>query len=114
MAFLATVFRQLAANSIDGSIHYVCMDWRHPFELLSAGRVAYGEFKNLSVWRKSCGCGLTNPVTRACLCEIACIWGLLSIDGLFVRGGDSVANQTWEEAPDLSYPLLLEVIESSQ
>jgi len=57
---------------------------------------------------------IANPVTRACLCEIAFIWGLLSIDGLFVRGGDSVANQTWGEAPDSSFALLLEVIESSQ
>lgn len=54
-AFLDTVFRQLARHSVDGSIHYVCMDWRHLFELLSAGRAAYAELKNLCVWNKSNG-----------------------------------------------------------
>jgi DNA modification methylase len=53
--FLKTVFANLAAHSVDGSIHFVCMDWRHVFELLSAGRVAYAELKNLCVWNKNNG-----------------------------------------------------------
>ena len=51
--FLATVFTRLAANTIDGSIHQVCMDWRHIPEMLAAGREVYTELKNLCVWNKT-------------------------------------------------------------
>jgi DNA modification methylase len=51
-ALLSEAFRNLAAFSIAGSIHFVCMDWRHMEELLAAGRAAYGELKNLCVWVK--------------------------------------------------------------
>jgi DNA modification methylase len=54
-AFLGTLFGRLAANSIDGSIHYICMDWRHMREMLEAGRETYSELKNLVVWNKSNG-----------------------------------------------------------
>ena len=54
-AFLGQAFRNLAAFSIDGSIHFVCMDWRYLDELLAAGRDAYGELKNLCVWVKDNG-----------------------------------------------------------
>ena len=39
--------------STDGSIHYVCMDWRHIAELQAAGEQAYSELKNLIVWVKT-------------------------------------------------------------
>jgi DNA modification methylase len=52
-AFLKTVFALLAANSIDGSIHQICMDWRSIWEMLHAGRSVYSELKNLCVWNKS-------------------------------------------------------------
>jgi DNA modification methylase len=52
-AFLGTVFRLLAENSGEGSIHQVCMDWRHLGEMLAAGRAVYSELKNLCVWNKS-------------------------------------------------------------
>jgi DNA modification methylase len=56
--FLGEAFRNLAAFSVDGSLHYLCMDWRHVEELLAAGRDAYGELKNLCVWVKdNCGMG---------------------------------------------------------
>src|SRR6201997_5040975 len=51
-AFLGEAFRNLAAFSVDGALHYVCMDWRHVEQLLAAGRDAYGELKNLCVWVK--------------------------------------------------------------
>jgi DNA modification methylase len=54
-AFLGQAFRNLAAFSVDGSLHYVCMDWRHLEELLAAGREAYSELKNLCVWVKNNG-----------------------------------------------------------
>lgn len=50
--FLATVFRRLAENSQDGSIHYQCMDWKHMGEMLAAGEREYTELKNLIVWAK--------------------------------------------------------------
>jgi DNA modification methylase len=52
--FLKTVFGLLTRFSIDGSIHFVCMDWRHCFELTSAGRESY-ELKNLCIWSKDNG-----------------------------------------------------------
>ena len=54
-AFLTAALTNLAEHSADGSIHFVCMDWRHMAELLAAGRVAYGELKNLCIWNKTNG-----------------------------------------------------------
>ncbi len=34
--FLKTAFEQLCSASADGSIHYICMDWRHLREVLDA------------------------------------------------------------------------------
>jgi len=50
--FLAQVFSLLAEHSAAGSMHFVCMDWRHARELLTASRHIYSEFKNLCVWVK--------------------------------------------------------------
>lgn len=52
-AFLQDVLGQLARVSADSSIHYVCMDWGHMGELLTAGEATYGELKNLCVWNKT-------------------------------------------------------------
>jgi DNA modification methylase len=54
-AFLETAFRNLAANSTDGSIHMVFMDWRHMAEVQTAGGGVYSELKNLIVWVKDNG-----------------------------------------------------------
>jgi DNA modification methylase len=51
-AFLGQVCRNLTAFGAAGSLHYICMDWRHLEVLLDAGREAYGELKNLCVWVK--------------------------------------------------------------
>jgi DNA modification methylase len=51
--FLKTTFERLAAASIDGSIHFICMDWRHMREVLDAADRPYGELKNLCVWTKT-------------------------------------------------------------
>ncbi|PKB13354.1 DNA modification methylase [Novosphingobium kunmingense] len=53
--FLRQVLSNLAASSVDGSIHFVCMDWRHMRELLAAGHAVYDELKNLIVWNKDNG-----------------------------------------------------------
>jgi DNA modification methylase len=52
-AFLSQVCNLLARHSANGSIHFICMDWRHMTELLAAGRQAYTELKNLCVWAKN-------------------------------------------------------------
>src|SRR5436190_23389562 len=52
-AFLAQACRNLAAFSAGGSLHFVCMDWRHLGELLAAAGDAYEELKNLCVWVKN-------------------------------------------------------------
>jgi len=51
-AFLGQACRNLAAFSAAGSLHFICMDWRHLEELLAAGAETYDELKNLCVWVK--------------------------------------------------------------
>ncbi|MDI3335664.1 DNA methyltransferase [Defluviimonas aestuarii] len=53
--FLTRAFRNMANHSMDGSIHYLCMDWRHMGEMLEAGQGVYAELKNLIVWAKDNG-----------------------------------------------------------
>jgi DNA modification methylase len=50
--FLTTVLRQLVRHSAEGSLHYICMDWRHLLELLTAADGVYRELKNLCAWVK--------------------------------------------------------------
>jgi DNA modification methylase len=51
--FLKGVFGQLVAHSEDGSVHDLCMDWRHIGEMLAAGNASYTELLNVCVWAKS-------------------------------------------------------------
>jgi 16S rRNA G966 N2-methylase RsmD len=51
-ACLGNALRNLVAFSTAGSLHFICMDWRHLQELLAAGGEIYGELKNLCVWVK--------------------------------------------------------------
>lgn len=53
--FLATVFGHAAAYSVDGSLHFLFMDWRHLGEMLRAGTAVYSELKNLIMWDKGVG-----------------------------------------------------------
>jgi DNA modification methylase len=53
--FLTRAFRNMAEHSVDGSIHFLCMDWRHMGEILAAGHAVYDELKNLIVWAKDNG-----------------------------------------------------------
>ena len=55
VAFLNTVFRLLARYSMGGSVHYICIDWRHMSELLAASKQIYGTLLNLCVWAKDNG-----------------------------------------------------------
>jgi DNA modification methylase len=53
IAFLTDALTLLARHSLTGSLHYICMDWRHMREVLAAGTAAYSELKNLCVWAKN-------------------------------------------------------------
>jgi DNA modification methylase len=53
--FLAESFRLFAQHSREGSVHFICMDWRHIRELLAAGAAVYGQPLNLCVWVKDNG-----------------------------------------------------------
>ncbi len=55
ISFLKTAFKNLADHSMDGSIHFICMDWRHIREIEAAGGDVYTEFKNLIIWVKDNG-----------------------------------------------------------
>jgi DNA modification methylase len=50
--FLMRVFLHLKRFSQPGAIHFVCMDWRHAGEILTAGHAIYSELKNICVWTK--------------------------------------------------------------
>lgn len=52
--FLEDVFLNLIKYSSDGSIHYICMDWKHVNEITNAGKI-YTELKNLIIWVKKNG-----------------------------------------------------------
>ncbi len=54
-AFLSKAFESLSSASSNGSIQFICMDWRHMGETLDAARGTYSELKNLCVWTKTNG-----------------------------------------------------------
>ena len=51
--FLKSWMRLALKFSEHGSIHYVCMDWRHLGELHAAGEEIFGLLQNLVVWNKT-------------------------------------------------------------
>lgn len=51
--FLKKAMNLQSKFSIDGSIHYQCMDWRHVTEILEAGSQVYSSLKNICVWDKT-------------------------------------------------------------
>lgn len=55
ISFLATSLKLLARYSATGSVHFVCIDWRHVGELLTAGKEAYDSLLNVCVWVKNVG-----------------------------------------------------------
>jgi hypothetical protein len=50
--FLTKAFSLLARYSTPHSLHFVCMDWRHIAEMLTAGNDVYNELINCRVWVK--------------------------------------------------------------
>jgi DNA modification methylase len=55
VSFLTTSLRLLALYSTSGSVHYLCMDWRHMHDLLSAAKEVYDSFLNCCIWVKDNG-----------------------------------------------------------
>lgn len=51
-SFLKSTITNLVQHSAAGSLHFICMDWRHSRELLAASRARYSELKNICVWVK--------------------------------------------------------------
>jgi len=54
-SFLTRALQHMAEHSRDGSIHFICMDWRHLSPLFAAARGAYDDLINLCVWAKNNG-----------------------------------------------------------
>lgn len=54
-SFLNSIFRNMASVSVDGAIHFICMDWRHINEMMGAAQGVYSSLKNLCVWNKNNG-----------------------------------------------------------
>jgi 16S rRNA G966 N2-methylase RsmD len=52
-SFLTETLGLTARASVDGAVHFVCMDWRHIGELVTAGRAVYDTMLNLVTWVKS-------------------------------------------------------------
>ena len=53
--FLTTSMQHMKNYSIDGSLHYLFMDWRNVLEMSTAGKKIYDDFKNICVWNKNSG-----------------------------------------------------------
>jgi DNA modification methylase len=53
--FLSKALGLVRLNSKPGSVHFICMDWRHAGELIMAGKRTYATFLNLCVWAKDNG-----------------------------------------------------------
>jgi DNA modification methylase len=55
VSFLTNSLCFLAKYSVNNSVHYLCMDWRHAGDAIAAGKQAYDEFLNICVWVKDNG-----------------------------------------------------------
>lgn len=53
--FLQQSMQHMADFSKNGSVHYLCMDWRHVYEIMSASRSVYEKMLNLVIWCKQNG-----------------------------------------------------------
>lgn len=53
--FLGTFMRHAKDYSVDGSLHYFFMDWKHVREITAAADGVYDELKNICVWNKTNG-----------------------------------------------------------
>jgi DNA modification methylase len=54
-SFLTSSLELLVSHSKPGSVHFVCMDWKHAGELIAAGKHVYDSLLNVCVWVKNTG-----------------------------------------------------------
>ena len=54
MHFLSSIMLTSKASTVEGAIHYICMDFRHVWHMTEAARLSYGspEPKQVCVWNK--------------------------------------------------------------
>jgi DNA modification methylase len=52
-SFLGETLGNAVAVSRNGAVHFICMDWRHMYELSTACRSLYGALLNVCIWNKS-------------------------------------------------------------
>ena len=50
--FLVAAISLFARQSAEGSLHFICIDWRHVAQLLTAAREVYQQVINICVWVK--------------------------------------------------------------
>ncbi|MBD5401771.1 ParB N-terminal domain-containing protein [bacterium] len=53
--FISKFMQNLVKFSIDGSLHYLYMDWARLNTLLNQGKKHYTELKNIAIWNKGIG-----------------------------------------------------------
>jgi DNA modification methylase len=53
IAFLKATLGNAVRVSADGSLHYICMDWRQDYALQSVARQIYAQHVNTAVWIKT-------------------------------------------------------------
>lgn len=53
VAFQKAWMKLATEHSTNGSIHYICIDWRHLGQTLAAGEQVFSELKNIVVWVKT-------------------------------------------------------------
>jgi DNA modification methylase len=53
VAFLRETLANAARVSADGGLHFICIDWRHVVEMITAAKTVFGEMLNLAVWAKT-------------------------------------------------------------
>lgn len=56
--FLVDALSLAGRHSTDGSIHFVCTDWRHSREIQNAGERVFGGTKDLIVWVNASNAGM--------------------------------------------------------
>ncbi len=55
LTFLSSFIKMSIEHSVDGSLHYICMDWRHIRDLIESSDGLYSDLKNICVWNKDNG-----------------------------------------------------------
>ena len=55
VSFLDRFLRNVRAFSAEGSVHFICIDWRHVDALIRAGKPHYDSLLNICVWVKDNG-----------------------------------------------------------